>query len=179
MVDPIGFTIGPVSQAAARVVALAVGTYAILTARHTWTAYQKQLPDRGSALMASWVMVGLTILLWTQGERLLPAPFSLVVLASFAIGIAITLGYTLGNMARKLEAWKEDIRQVLEEWAEKALPESQREAWMQSRFEQLNPEQKRKTPHLMMGLFVLSYIGLGYGILLGIDAMTPTSARTW
>ncbi len=177
MVDPIGFTIGPVSEAAAKLLALAVGTYALLTARQTWTAYQKQLPDRGSALMATWVMIGLSVLLWTHGARLLPAPFSLVVLACSGIGIVITLTYTLGNMAKKFEEWKEDLRNLVEEWAEKALPESQRDAWLQNRFDQLHPEQKRKTPHLMMGLFVVAYVGLGYGILRGIQAMVPADAN--
>ncbi len=176
MVDPIGFTIGPVSQAAARLLALVVGTYALLTARHTWAAYQQRLPDRGSALMATWVMIGICVLLWVRGERLLPAPFSLVALAAFVIGIAITLGYTLGNMAKKFEEWRDEVRKIIEEWADKALPESQREAWLQNRFDQLHPEQKRKTPHLMMGLFVVAYVGLGYGILLGIAALIPADA---
>ncbi len=176
MVDPIGFTVGPVSQAAAKLLALAVATYALLTARYTLNAIQQRLPDRGSAVMATWVMVGLAILLWVHGERLLPAPFSLVVLAAFVIGIAITLGYTLGNMARRLEEWREDLRGLIEEWAEKALPESQREAWLQNRFAQLHPEQKRKTPHLMMGLFVVGYVGLGYAILRGIEALVPADA---
>ncbi len=176
MVDPIGFTIGPVSQAAARLLALVVGTYALLTARHAVAAYQQRLPDRGSAMMATWVMIGMAVLLWIDGARLLPAPFSLVVLAAFVVGIAITLGYTLGNMAKRFEAWREDVRKIIEEWAEKALPESQRDAWLQNRFEQLHPEQKRKTPHLMMGLFVVAYVGLGYGILKGIAALVPDDA---
>lgn len=173
MADPVGFLVGPVSEGAAKVLALGVGVYALLTARHTWTAFQKGLADRGSALLATWVMAGLTVLLWTEGALLLPAPFSLAVMGLYVGGITITLAYTLGDAEKTLLRWRDQVRRAVDEWAAKALPESQREAWLERRFWELDPEQRRKTPHLMMGLYLLAYTVLGYLILRGIHAAVP------
>lgn len=176
MAPPLDIMVGPISVVAAKLLALGVGVYAVLTARHTLTAYQRHLEDRGSSLLATWVMIGLAILLWYEGARLLPAPFSVTVLVIYVMGITITLGWTAGNAARRLEKIKDDVARLVEEWAEKTLPEAQREAWMKRRFLELNPEQKRKTPHLMMGLFVAGYAFAGYFILLGITRVTPVDS---
>jgi dolichol kinase len=176
MVDPIAFDVGPVSINSARVLAAGIGVYAILTAKHTADAFRKKLEDKGSALLATWVMMGLAIMLWEDGARLIPAPYSLFVIGTYVVGITITLGYTLGNAEKKLQHWRSDMEHLVEEWVHKALPDAQREAWLEKRFTDLHPEQQRKTPHLMMGMFIAGYLFLGYWILAGLHALVPADA---
>ncbi len=175
--DPLAFEIGAASTWAARILAIGVGVYAVLTASHTVDAYRRHLADRGSSLLATWVMIGLSILLWEQGARLLPAPFSVVVIATYFVGITITLGWTLSNAEKRFKQWRDDLEELLDEFARKALPDHQREAWVERKWLQLHPEQKRKTPHLMMGLFVAGYAFLGYWILRGIQTWLPATGN--
>lgn len=175
--DPVEFLIGPVSQGAAKVLAIGVGTYALATGAHARRAYREALPDRGSALMATLVMVILTWMLWFHGATLVPAPFSLAVLGIYMAGVMITFGYTLSNAAKRLAEFREQARVALEELAAKALPEDKREAWLHDRLRlELGAEEKRKTPHLMMGFFLVIYGVLGYAILNGILGLAPGDA---
>ncbi len=173
MIDPVGFQPGIVSLIAARALAVGIAVYAVLTASHTLTAYRKGIEDRGSSLLATWIMVGLAVLMWFDGARLLPAPFSIVVLVFYSVGVTVTLAWSLSNAQRRLDKWKEELERLVDEWAAKALPEAQRDAWMEKRWLQLHPEQQRKTPHLMMGMFVAGYAFLGHLILRAIDAGVP------
>lgn len=172
-VDPIQFMVGPVSMGAARILALGVAVYAVLTAKHTWTAYQNGLEDRGSSMLATWVMAGLTILLWTDGARLLPAPYSVFVIVVYMAGVTITFAYTMSNAEKRLMKLREEMQALMDEWRDKLLPESDREAWFEHRLRELGHEEKRKTPHLMMSIFVAVYVVLGYFILRGVEAMLP------
>lgn len=175
--EPASFIIGPVSHGAARVLAIGVGAYALATGAHTWSAFRRRLPDRGSAMLATLVMAALTVLLWRDGARLLPAPFSLTALGIYMAGVLITFGYTLSNAAKRLEQAKEAMGKALDEWAARTLPEERREAWLRDRLRlELGDEERRKTPHLMMGLFIVGYLGLGALILKGIRAAAPASA---
>ncbi len=175
MAEPT-FLAGPVSLGAARVLALGVAAYTVATAAHTRRAYRHRLEDRGSALLATFVMAGLAALLWQEGARLLPAPYSLVVLVLSMVGVIITLGYTLSDAERRLQEWREQVKAALDEWAEKMLPPERKEQWLEARLAEYGAEEKRKTPHLMMALFILGYLALGYPILRGtlrlVDAET-------
>lgn len=171
----VEWLIGPVSQGAARVLALGVGAYAIGTARHAVRGMRERLPDRGSALLATLVMIALTYVLWTDGARLVPAPFSLAVLGVYMVGILFTLGYTLSDAAKRLRQVREAVKEALDEWAARTLPEDRRDAWLAERLRlNLGPEEKRKTPHLMMGIFMVVYLGLGWLVLRGVRALAPT-----
>ncbi len=161
------FLAGPVSLGAARVLSLGVAAYAIATAGHTRRAYQKHLEDRGSSLLATFVMAGLAVLLWNEGASLLPAPYSLVVLVLSLVGVIITLGYTLSDAEKRLQTWREHMRIALDEWAEKMLPHEMKDAWMEARIAELGEEEQRKTPHLMMSGFIAGYLILGGLILRG------------
>ncbi len=173
MIEPLDFQPGIISLIAARALAVGIAVYALLTASHTLRGYRNRLEDRGSSLLATWIMVGLSVLMWTDGARLLPAPFSIVVIVAYSIGVTVTLTYSLSNAEKQFKKWREEITELFDEFAAKALPESQREAWFEKQWAHLHPEQKRKTPHLMMGLFVLVYVGLGRLILLGIERLIP------
>lgn len=176
-VEPVEFLIGPVSQGAAKVLAIGVGAYAVATGAHARRAYHERLPDRGSALLATLVMITLTWMLWFHGATLIPAPFSLAILGIYMAGVMITFGYTLSNAAKRLAEFREHAKQALEELAAKALPEDKREAWLHDRLQiQMTPEERRKTPHLMMGIFLLIYGILGWLILRGIRSLAPASA---
>lgn len=166
MADPI-FLAGPVSLGAARVLALGVAAYTVATASHTRRAYQKRLEDRGSSLLATFVMAGLAWLLWNEGASILPAPYSLVVLVLSMVGVVITLGYTLSDAEKRLEEWREHMRIALDEWADKLLPPEKKEQWLEARVAELSEEERRKTPHLLMGLFIAGYLVLGGVILRG------------
>lgn len=166
MADPV-FLVGPVSLGAARVLALGVAAYAVATAGHTRRAYRKRLEDRGSSLLATFVMAGLAWLLWKEGASILPAPYSLVVLVLSMTGVVVTLGYTLSDAEKRLERLREHTRIALEEWADKLLPPERKEQWLEARIAELGEEERRKTPHLLMGLFIAGYLFLGGIILRG------------
>ncbi|MGB1586977.1 MAG: phosphatidate cytidylyltransferase [Thermoplasmatota archaeon] len=171
------FLVGAVSHGAAKVLAIGVGAYAVATGGHALRAYREQLPDRGSAMLATFVMAALTVLLWQRGAQLVPAPFGLAVLGVYMAGVMITFGYTLSNAAKRLAEFREQARQAIEELAAKTLPDDKREAWLRDRLRlDMTPEEKRKTPHLMMGIFLAIYGILGYLILRGVRSLAPGDA---
>lgn len=128
-------------------------------------------------MLATFVMAALTVLLWQRGAQLVPAPFGLAVLGVYMAGVMITFGYTLSNAAKRLAEFREQARQAIEELAAKTLPDDKREAWLRDRLRlDMTPEEKRKTPHLMMGIFLAIYGILGYLILRGVRSLAPGDA---
>lgn len=162
-VEPIAFLIGPVSRGAAAVLAGMTGAYAVLTGLYALRGLRARLEDRWSAVVATLVMAALAVTLWRDGARLLPAPFSVFVLAVALFGVVFTLTYTLGQYQRRITRFKEQFGDRLNHLLEEIVPEERLAEWKRLRehFQQ-TPEERRKTPHLLMGVFLLFYAGVGF-----------------
>lgn len=168
-VEPIPFHIGTVSQAAAYALAGLTAVYALGTARFARRAFRAGLEDRWSAALATGVMAATAVLLWTHGATLLPAPFSVGVLGMAVAGVVITLTYTYGRYQERIDRFRNEFGARLQGLLEARLPEERlaelrrvQEKW------RFGPEERRKAPHLMMGLFLLAYVGLGQLVLRGV-----------
>src|SRR5688572_11498568 len=139
-----------------------------MTAAQTARAYHARLEDRHSALVATFVMAAMAGLLGAEGEHLLPAPLSVAVLIVYLVAIVFTLTFTLGRYQEKIEAFTERFGQRLNSLLAESLPEERYAAWLELRQRwQDDHEGRRKTPHLMMGIFWMIYAFLGYLVLRG------------
>lgn len=167
--DPIPFQAGPVSQGAAYALSVLTAVYAVATGHFAVRAFRARIEDRWSAALATVVMGVMAILWWTHGPRLMPAPFSVGVLAMAAIGIVITLTYTLGRIQEKVDRFREEFGGRLNALFEERVPEERLEA-LRGLVEKwsFGTEERRKAPHLLMGLYVLAYVGVGQAIWRGI-----------
>lgn len=168
VVDPVSFQVGVVSRVAAGLLAGGSALYALATAYYTGRAFQKGLEDRWSAALATVVMVLMALLFADRGAELVPAPFSVVVLLFLVGGIAFTLTYTLGRFQERIDTFREEFGARLLELLEQAVPE-QRRAMLERVFagRRADLEARRKAPHLLMGLFLIAYLGVGFLVLRG------------
>lgn len=167
-VEPIAFLVGPVSRGAAALLAGMTAGYAALTGLYAVRGLRARLEDRWSAVVATLVMAALAVTLWRDGARLLPAPFSVFVLVVALFGVVFTLTYTLGQYQRRIARFKEQFGDRLNHLLEALVPEERMAEWKRLRDHfQPTPEERRKTPHLLMGVFVLVYGGLGFLIVRG------------
>lgn len=170
--QPLEFQVETVSLLAAKVLAVGTGIYAVMTAWYAERGLENRLEDRWSAASATLVMALLTILLWYEGAWLLPAPFSLWVIGVYIFSILFTLTYTLGKYRDRIAAFKGKFGKRMEEVLQDSLPSERYEAWQNLRERaQLTPEERRKFPHLLMGLFMIFYVALGAWVLRGMDAL--------
>lgn len=168
-VEPIAFLVGPVSRGAAALLAGMTGAYAAFTGLYALRGLRARLEDRWSAVVATLVMAGLSTVLWTDGARLLPAPFSILVLVVAVGGIAFTLTYTLGEYQRRIERFKAQFGDRVTHLLAALVPEERQAEWQRLRANfQPTQEERRKTPHLLMGVFLLFYAVLGWLILRGV-----------
>ncbi len=176
VVPPVAFQVGNLSEAAVLLLAGGTAAYAALTGVYAWRAFRVRLEDRWSAALATLVMGGLAALLWSDGARLLPAPYSVALLAVYVGAVLVTLTWTLGRYQDKVEVFKREFGRRLDAILHDVLPEERHAELrrLQERF-QLDPEGRRKTPHLMMGVFLLFYTAVGYPVLRGISALTERS----
>lgn len=183
-VEPVQFVVGPVSRAAAAVLAGGTLGYALLTGFYAVRAFRAQLEDRWSAAMCTLVMVALAWILFEDGAELLPAPFSVALVALFCVSIAITLTYTLGRYQERIERFTEKFGKRLTALLADVVPEERQAEWARVRAAfSATPEERRKAPHLAMGLFLPIYGLLGYLVLravwtLGYGGVPPTGDGT-
>lgn len=162
-VEPIAFLVGPVSRASVAMLAGMTGAYAALTGLYAWRGLRARLEDRWSAVVATLVMGALAVTLWQDGARMLPAPFCVFVLAVALFGVVFTLTYTLGQYQRRIARFKEQFGDRLNHLLEEIVPEERLAEWKRLREHfQPTPEGRRKTPHLLMGVFLVFYAALGF-----------------
>ncbi len=167
-VEPIAFLVGPVSRGAAVLLAGMTGTYAAFTGLYALRGLRARLEDRWSAVMATLVMAALAGTLWTDGARLLPAPFSVIVLVVAVGGVIFTLTYTLGEYQRRIERFKAQFGDRVTHLLAALVAEERQAEWQRLRASfQPSPEERRKAPHLLMGVFLVFYAALGWFILRG------------
>ena len=163
------FLVGPVSRGAATVLAGMTFAYAGLTGLYALRGLKARLDDRWSAVAVTVVMAALGWTLWHKGADLLPAPFSVFVLVVAVAGVILTLTYTLGRYQERIDRFKAQFGERLNHLLDKLVPEERQAEWERMRAAWApTPEERRKTPHLLMGLFILFYAGLGYLILRGV-----------
>ncbi len=151
----------------------AVAIYAVLVAAYTRNAFRVRLTDRWSALLATVVLGLLSALLFTRGAEILPAPLSVWAFATCIIGIVFTLTFTLGRYQEQIDKFRSNFGDRLNELMEATIPED-RLARLRGLRERFNwgHEERRKLPHLLMGLFLVIYMALGYLVLRGIWNLT-------
>jgi dolichol kinase len=148
-VDPaIPFSLGPWSVACARLLAVGTLLYAAACGLHARRALRLRLPDRWSALGTSLCLAALGLALWRWGAGLLPAPFGPALLLLLVGALVFTLLFTALRLQRVLERMKQ--------------------AFPQPPVLLLGHEARRKVPHLMMGLGLLLYLGVGHFLLVGL-----------
>ena len=171
-VPPVPFTVGVWSHVATEALAGATACYAGLTALYAGRAFRHRLDDRWSATVAALVMAALAVELARDGPRVLPAPFAVALLAIQIGAIALTLTYTLGRYQEVVDRFTAEFGARLDRLLADALPEERFAEWQRLKAAfQMDPEQRRKTPHLMMGVLVAIYGALGSLLLRGLWAM--------
>lgn len=170
-VDPVDYLVGGVSEGTAAVLAGMTGAYAILTGLYAVRGLRAQLDDRWSAVVATAVMALLALTLARDGARLLPAPFSVFVLVVALFGVVFTLTYTLGRYHERIERFKAQFGERMSQLLDQFVGEDRQKEWQRLRSEWMSAptaEERRKTPHLLMGVFLLFYAGVGFLVLRGV-----------
>ncbi|MFA5945276.1 MAG: hypothetical protein WC876_12540, partial [Candidatus Thermoplasmatota archaeon] len=174
-VEPVQFVVGPVSHAAALFLAGGTMGYAALTGLYALRAFRHNLEDRWSAAIVTLVMVALAYGLWAHGETLLPAPFGVGLVVVFIGAIALTVTYTLGRYQEKITRFQATFGARLNQLLAQSMPEDRYAEWQKLRATwTMDPEQRRKTPHLLMGIFIPIYTGLGFLVLRGLRELANT-----
>lgn len=167
-VQPVEFYVGPVSEASAAVLAGGTFAYAVLTGWYAVRAFRHRLEDRWSAASATLVMAALAAALFARGAELLPAPFGVGLVAVYGISIAITLSYTLGRYQQRIRAFTERFGKRLNALLADKVPEERLAEWARLRgLFTPTPEQRRKGPHLALGIVIALYAAVGYLVLRG------------
>lgn len=166
------WVIGPVSRTTNWILAGILSLYAIGIAYNAGRAVVNHLEDRWSSVLASIVAATLAGWFWADGERLLPAPFNVFVVGAAVAGVAITLTFTLGRYQVQVDQFQRAAGQRMNALLEEIVPADRLQAireWRKS----MEPDKEvfRKTPHLLMGLFIAVYLALGYLILRGLWAI--------
>lgn len=141
------FTIGPWSLVSAHLLSAGTAAYALFAAGHTRRGFRQHLADRWSSLGTTLCLVAIAILLWTVGPRVLPSPSAPSLLAVLVGSAMLALGYTALRLQRVLDRIRAHLPPI---------PVTADE------------EARRKTPHLMMGLITLYYVGLGTLLMTGL-----------
>ena len=168
-VEPVQFAVGWPSHAAALFLAGGTVGYAALTALYTLRGFRHHLEDRWSAFVATLAMLGLAYGLFEHGARLLPAPFGVGLVVVFVGAIILTVTYTLGRYQEKIERFQATFGDRLNQILARSLPEDRYEEWQRLRAKwTMDPEQRRKMPHLLMGLFLAVYLVVGSLLLRGL-----------
>ncbi len=166
-VEPLVFEVGPVSRGAAMLLAGGTAAYAALTGSFALKGHASNLADRWSATAAAVVLGLLAWVLYAYGPEMLPAPFGVFLLVVYVGAIVFTLTYTLGRYKERIERFTDQAGERLNALLAEILPEDRLEEWesLRDRFT-LGYEERRKTPHLLMGIFLVIYAA-GFLVLRG------------
>lgn len=161
------FAAGPLTVAAARALALVLGTYGVGTAWFAWHGFRSGLADRWSAGVCTLTVLLLAAFLWTHPQAM-PAPFSIWLLVLVFVGLVVMFTWTLGRYQERIDRFREEFGGRLTALLAERLPEERLAEWrsLRDRFS-LSREERRKAPHLMMGAFFVLYLGVGFALLRG------------
>ncbi len=155
------------SIVAARTLAVVVALYGALIASFAWRAMRARLEDRWSAASAAIVLAVAAYLLW-DAAAIFPAPFSVWTLIAFLGGAVFTLTYTLGRYQELIDEFRESFGHRMNAILADTVPEQRlaRLRDLRERF-QWSHEERRKMPHLLMGIFLVLYVAVGHFIVRG------------
>ncbi|MGB1698139.1 MAG: hypothetical protein ACPHK8_07045 [Thermoplasmatota archaeon] len=175
MTDFAGDTIG---LASAWILTCLLVLYTLETIWFTVRGFRARLEDRWSAFSASLCMVGLVALFAWNGLTVFPNPFGpfLAVVGILALVNAYT--FTLGRYKEKITRFTEQFGARMEPLLLELVPEERLAAFRRMAQFEADPEARRKTPHLLMGLFLAFYLFLGYFLLKGLAAILPAGIAT-
>lgn len=159
--------VGPVAVAACAILALGTLAYAVATAVHAWAGMRRRYPDRWSAALAAVALAALAGAIWAWGPQQLLAPLA-PALAAVMVACAVAApAFTAYGLQDKLDR----IGQRMPTWLRWRLPD-------------MSHEDRRKGPHLLMGLFVLDLAFVGHYLILAVatlgpSASAPQDSETW
>lgn len=160
-----------IGQTAVWVITGLLALYTIETAWFTRRGFMASLEDRWSALAATFSIAGLTALVAWQGPTLFPNPIGPFVAIIGVIALVNSYTFTLGRYQEKIDKFVAEFGARMETVLGDLLPEERLDAFKQMRLQ--DPEQRRKTPHLMMALFLVFYLLAGYLFFNGLAAVMP------
>ena len=151
--------IGPAAHTACDVLAVATAAYALATGVHAWAGLRTRLADRWSAVAATCALAALAWGIHSWGPQQMPAPLSPALAAVMAaVAVAVPLFTALG------------LQGALDRWGRR-MPR-----WLRWRMPDMGHEDRRKGPHLLMGLFVLWFAILGHVAVAALWALGPGTA---
>ncbi len=144
-------TIGPWSLVSARLLAVGTAAYAVAAGFYASRGFRLRLPDRLSSIGTTVALGCLAVLLWVVGPAALPSPFGPSLLVVLVASAVFALVYTALQLQRLVDRLRD------------ALPPIRPIA---------DAEARRKMPHLVMGLMMLYYVGVGHVLVLGIALLS-------
>ncbi len=173
VVEPVSFDVGTISRLMAGLLGGAVAIYAALVSVYAINAFRVRLTDRWSALLSAVVLALLALVLFTRGAEIFPSPLSVWAFGACIGGVLFTLTFTLGRYQEHIDRFRRRFGDRLNELMEATIPEDRLSALrgLRERFD-WGHEERRKLPHLLMGLFLAIYLALGYLVLRGIWNLT-------
>lgn len=144
----------PDAELAASVAVAAILAHALLLAPFAARGFRRGLADRWSTLVCVVALAALAGVVWAWGPVAMPLPYLGAVAAAAVVAPITTVAFTVGGGQRLLDR----------------LP-----AWLHPPHE-AGQEERRKLPHLAMGLSLAGYLGLGHGVAVLLRDLHPELA---
>lgn len=157
------------------------GLLILYTVETIWFAvrgFRARLEDRWSAVAASFCMLGLVGVFAWNGLTVFPNPFGPFLAAIGLVALVNAYTFTLGRYKEKIGRFTEQFGARMEPLLLELVPEERLAAFRRMAHFETDPEARRKTPHLLMGLFLAFYLFLGYFLLKGLAEILPSSTAT-
>lgn len=149
--------IGSASILSCALLAAATGAYALASTAHTMVAFRKGYPDRWSAATSTVALASLAWALWSWGPTQIPAPLAPALLGVLVAGAILAPAFMVWGLQRNLDGLQARVP-----------------TWMRLRLPILGAEDRRKVPHLLMGLNLLVFLFLGHFMLLALSWFGPS-----
>jgi dolichol kinase len=141
---------------AASVAVAALLAHAFLLAPFAVRGFRRGLADRWSTLACTIALMALAGVVWAYGAAAMPLPYLGAVAAAAVVAPVATVVFTVGGGQRLLDR----------------LP-----AWLHPPHE-AGQEERRKLPHLAMGLSLAGYLGVGHGVAVLLRGLQPELAAS-
>ncbi len=153
------FVVAGASHAAAALIAGGLAAYGLAGFGVAWKGFRDRLVDRWSTLACSVALLacGWAMLQW--GAEMVPAPFGTLAVVALALGLVCAVLFVALRMQEGLDL----VRAYAERMWKVPTPD-------------LPHEERRKLPHLAMGIFALILLGLGHATLVLVTAPAPPGA---
>lgn len=147
MAGPL-FTVGEASGVASGLVAGGLAAYGLAATVVAARGFRRALADRWSTLACGVVLLACAVAMLRWGAAIVPAPFGPFALAALVVGTC----YATLFARLRIQAAMDWSRAGLDRMIRMPRPD-------------LPHEERRKLPHLAMGLHALAYVGAGHAVL--------------